>query len=151
MTTPVTKMKQYILKYYNFYELNDKVDDELGFNSRHCGKHFYPDSGTFDEWCDSKGYGKVDSEGKNRSSSNIWFKEYEEDAEWKQVPYMDFWHWQLESCFLNDVRNDNYNKLYVGLDEFRGADWQLKIQKTWNKLFKNIANEEGYIDVWISW
>jgi hypothetical protein len=50
----------------------------------------------FGEWCDKKGYGQIDPEGKHRGSSQVWFKQFNEDESEIKRPYQDFWHWMLE-------------------------------------------------------
>lgn len=54
---------------------------------------FHGSDGHFEKWCDAKGLGKVDPEGKKRSASNIWFKAYQTDSEGEAAcpPYEDFW------------------------------------------------------------
>lgn len=66
--------------FYDFIEMCREIDRVLGYDQRTCGKHFFPDTGNFDDWCATKGYGDVDSEGKDRGSSQIWFAEYQNDV-----------------------------------------------------------------------
>ena len=65
---------------------------------------------------------------------------------------MDFWHWQMDNCFGDEVRNDSFNSLYVGLDEIEmlEEDWQLVIQKVYHELFFDIS-DNGWIDVRMCW
>ncbi len=71
-------------------------------------------------------------------------------------PYMDFWHWQVDNCFGNNVQNDSHNRLYIGLDQNEWSfstetlQWQLIIQKAWMDLFYSIS-ENGWINVYMSW
>jgi hypothetical protein len=151
-------LKSTKIKFYNFDDLVKLVDQELGCDQRDCGKFFYPESLSFDEWHKIKKYPKKDKEGKYKGSSQIWYSEYQQEVNSgiiEETPYCDFWHKQLDSCFLDDVSNDSYNQLYVGLDDevtqFAEDSWELYIQKIYNKLFKKMANKDGYVSVRISW
>lgn len=65
---------------------------------------FYDSSSDFDKWCESKSYGKTDPTGKERSHSNIWFKEYEKDIRegtWKNRKY----------CYFIDMFEDDIEDL----------------------------------------
>ncbi len=55
------------------------------------GKHF-------DKWHKAKELPKLDPDGNPLASSQIWFREYEEDPEGSasRPPYFNFWHWLLE-------------------------------------------------------
>ena len=143
--------------FYDFYELTELVDKELGFDQRDAGKHFYPDTYSFDKWHNVKGYPETDSDGKHKRSSQIWFAEYQAEiasGKIKDTPYCDFWHWQMDACFGSEISNDSMNSLYVGDDEDEiyqvANDWQMKIQKVYKKLFYDIS-DDGWIDVEISW
>jgi len=144
------------MEYYLFYDLNDEVEKSLGFDIRDCGKHFYPDTTSFDQWHKDKGYPETDSEGKHMNSSQIWFAEFKRDiakGKIKKVPYLDFWHWQMDHCFGTEVRNDTYNTLYVGMDEDYIGEmepWQSGIQQKFHDLFYHLS-DEGWINVYISW
>jgi len=65
-------------KYYDFIEMCHIVNKELGYDQRSCGKIFYPDTMTFD-------------------------------------------------------------------------DWQRVIQQKWNDLFSHVADDFGYVDIWVCW
>lgn len=142
-------------KFYDFIEMCNEIDGILGFDQRDAGKHYHPDSGDFYEWCDSKGYGEKDPEGKYRGSSQIWFAEHQEecrDGKWFRTPYMDFWHWQLDNCVGHDFSNDSYSTVCVHPDCASDAEeWQKEIQQVWWETYKDIADENGYIDIWVSW
>ena len=150
-------IKKHTKDYYNFYDLVDEVDKKIGFDQRDAGKHFHPDTGKFEDWHKEKGYPDIDPEGKIVSHSQIWFTEYNKDCKdgkWKDTPYLDFWHFQLEKLFINEVSNDSMNGLYVGLDEAEWQcdfePWQLEIQKVYHELFYDIS-DHGWIDVNLSW
>ena len=68
--------------------------------------------------------------------------------------YKDFWHYQMDHCFGGEVRNDSMLCLNISLKEFPikdKDDWRYKIQAVYQELFSNIANENGDIEVWLSW
>ena len=66
--------------------------------------------------------------------------------------YKDYWHYQLDNLFTSEVSNDSMNSLYIGLDMegFDAGNWKYQIQKVYNELFADIADEDGYVEVWIS-
>lgn len=155
-------IKQRTLNYYDFHEMRDLVDKELGIDQRNCGKLFFPETKSFDEWYESKNYSPLDEEGKKSGSSQIWFAEFKEaiaSGEIGDTPYCDYWHFQLDWCFMPEISNGCYVQLYVGAD-FHWAHqesvldikpWQWEVQKVWNKLFGDLADEEGYVDVHVWW
>jgi hypothetical protein len=142
-------------EFYDFLEMCEIINKKLGFNQRGCGKFFHPETIDFGEWCDSKGYGEIDSEGRKRGVSQLWFAEWKQDVSnglYKDVPYLDFWHWQLDNAVNRDFRNDSFGYVNISLELTKDAeDWQKYIQKVWYETFKEIADEDGYIDIWISW
>lgn len=151
------KIKNKKLKFYDFFDLVETVDKKIGYDQRSAGKHFFPDTGNFTDWHKLKGYGQKDSEGKHPSSSQIWFSEYQKEISegvWKDTPYLDFWHWQMDNCFSSELSNDSYNTFYVGDDINHFSDkpkeWQLEIQRVYKDLFFDIS-KDGYIEVSVSW
>lgn len=97
MTNPATNVKPQkhppvqqddAYDYHELFEyLQEKFDIDVNDFAGSC-QHFYT-------WCDSRGYGEKDPEGKRRGASNIWFAEYQKapDGEKKCPPYLDFTHW----------------------------------------------------------
>lgn len=79
---------------------------------------YYNSDQDFDNWSDSKGYGDTDPDGKQRSSSNIWYKEWQSDIQkgiWKKVPYCSFI--DMFMCDIEDLGNDESEEVYeVHLD-----------------------------------
>lgn len=74
---------------------------------------YYKSDSDFNNWCDLKGYEKKDPEGKKRSASNIWFKEYQEDISngvFKKNPYCCFIDMFGED--IQDLGNDETDKIY---------------------------------------
>lgn len=133
-------MKANTLKSYDYMDIKKEVNTRLGYDMRSAGKHFYPESMTFEEWSKSTG---IDNYGEYQKSG-------------KEIPYMDFWHFQADYCFMNGVSNDSYLKLYVGSpddsEEFKDAEeWQKEIQRVWCDVCKDFKQKYGYITVWMCW
>lgn len=66
-----------VLKTISYIEL-DEVQDTL--DKKHHVNYLYDYLGAehhFYKWCDEMGYGQKDKAGRERGSSQIWFKEYE--------------------------------------------------------------------------
>jgi len=144
-------------EYYDFSDLVKEVNEKLGIDQREAGKYFHPDTGNFKEWHKEKGYPDIDPDGKIPDHSQIWFKEYGKDCQngkWKDTPYLDFWHFQIDNLFMYDVSNDSMNSLYVGIDDpdwdCKFEPWQLEIQKVYHELFYDLS-VGGWIEVHLSW
>lgn len=76
---------------YDYHEVFEYIQEKYGVDVN----DFAGSGGHFDTWCDARGYGETDPEGKRRGSSNIWFAEYRRasDGEAKCPPYQNFTHW----------------------------------------------------------
>jgi hypothetical protein len=139
----------------NFTEMRNNIDTILGYDQRECGKVFYPESGTFEEWRKLNKLKIKDREGKHFNSSQIYYSWYKMDiinGKWIDTPYCDFWHWMLDNCFNNNVfRNDTNQRLYLGNEVDFDHDWQRVIYKVWQDTYKHLADEDGFIDVFVSW
>lgn len=70
---------------------------------------FYNSGAHFNQWCDGKGYGKKDPEGKKRGDSQIWFKEYQNDPQGAAIcpAYKDFFDWFFNEFDPEQVENEN--------------------------------------------
>lgn len=140
---------------YDFFEMKGLVEKDLGYDIRDCGKHFYPETGKFEDWHKKKKYPKYDSEGKEKSSSQIFFSEYMKDireGKWLDTPYCDFWHFQLNNCFEGFNGNGSHNLLYIeDCFHFKLEDWQKTIQNKYYELFKDLSDEDGYVSVYVEW
>ena len=79
---------------YDFSDLQDELKAR-GIDAYDVFKR----CGSFDKWCNRKGYGKIDPEGKHRGSSQIWFAEYKVDPDGacKEPPHANLWHWFLNT------------------------------------------------------
>lgn len=150
-------VSKYTKEAYNFLEMRDAVDKKLGFKQRSAHEFFDKEGVSFSQWHKNKGYPDIDPEGKEKHSSTLWFKDYQLDIDTgtvKENVFMDFWHYQMNNCFLREIRNDSFNTLNISLEEFPikdKNDWRYKIQKVYNELFSSIADEEGYVEIWLSW
>lgn len=119
------------LKIYNFFQMNSIFENSLGYKARGC-----------EETLVKLGYDIPESEYNDGTPI-----------------YCDFWHYQLNSVFSNEVINDSINRLYVGtvngIDYSRLGkqpnDWQKMMLLKWNELFSHLANDYGVISVYISW
>lgn len=97
----------------DFHELMDVVCNKHGYDFRDMASshgHFY-------KWCDARGLGQTDPDGKHRGASQIWFAEYKAapDGEVTCPPYHDVWHWLLDGPFEDLDRG--------GITEFAIDDW----------------------------
>lgn len=104
----------------------------------------YYDSGSdFDKWCDSKGYGEIDPDGKERSKSNIWYAEQQKDIKeglWVSPEYCCFIDMFMDD--IQDLGNDETNEVYTvyldfmlerakeeDLKQFGKEDYRTKLAK----------------------
>lgn len=104
----------------------------------------YYDSGSdFDKWCDSKGYGDIDPDGKERSKSNIWYAEQQKDIKeglWVSPEYCCFIDMFMDD--IQDLGNDETNEVYTvyldfmlerakeeDLKQFGKEDYRTKLAK----------------------
>jgi hypothetical protein len=136
----VTSIEQ--LKPYKFHAKDDKIrycfhqmvgiiNTKLGFNQRGCEKEL-------------KNLGLLIEIDANRTN---------------KLEYCDFWHYQLDAIFRNEVRNDQCNSIYVGTPEGINLkklkrelnDWQLFLLNEWNKMFSHLADKHGWIKVEVWW
>ena len=73
--------------------------------------------------------------------------------------YGDFWVYQHDSIFRNEVRNGQCNSIYVGTSagvnlkklKKQPNDWQLFLLTEWNKMFSHLADKNGWIKVEVWW
>lgn len=136
----VTSIEQ--LKPYKFYAKDDKIrycfhqmvgiiNTKLGFNQRGCEKEL----------------------------KNLGFPIEIDINRTNKLECCDFWHYQLDGIFRNEVRNDQCNSIYVGTPEGINLkklkrepnDWQLFLLNEWNKMFSHLADKHGWIKVEVWW
>lgn len=144
-------IKQYPLeKMYDYHEVISYIEKKYNIETRdYANSH-----SQFDDWCDSKGYGKKDKDGKSRGSSNIWYAEYKEEIEKeliKERPYLDFWHWFLEQddsisngteCSLYDI--DEYISDEIETPEFVRKILTIIVEE-------GFTGEENEFVSWVEW
>lgn len=105
---------------YDIHEVMNFISEKYGFD---CYDVY--DSGShFDKWCDKKHYGDVDPEGKKRSHSNIWFKEYQRDKEGEaQCPkYVSVLDWFIEEN-LPDQEINEFEVNFEDLNNEKSPDY----------------------------
>ncbi len=66
--------------------------------------------------------------------------------------YMDFWHWVLDNCFY-EVSNpcDSYWNMEEILNDEKTPNWIKEITQLFYNEFKDDLDEDGGIEVHISW
>lgn len=95
----------------------------------------------FDSWCDTKGYGNVDPQGKKRSHSNVWFQEYSADPNGlaARPPLLCFSDLLMEAfdLFGGEYGSETFT---IEIDELKiGApDWQQRILEDLRKLYGDV-------------
>jgi hypothetical protein len=140
----------------DFIEMCEQVNKVLGYDQRNAGKHFHPNSGNFEDWCNSKKLPEIDPEGKHRGSSQVWYAEYQKDIllrNWSETPYYDFWHWQLDNSVPCNFRNDSNSTLCIDPDlvNLHTPRWVKVIHKVWISEFSEYADENFMINIKVSW
>ncbi len=90
----------------------------------------------FDDWCNEKGYGQVDSLGQKRSESNIWFQEYKDDVDGMNA--------SPPSICAVDIFIDNFPELAVieYIDDLEGTEVEIDI----DSLIEDVATSRYYKD-----
>lgn len=143
--------------FYNFINMCDEIDEILGYNQRYAGKHFFPESGGFDDWWVAQGSPEKDANGDEKGSSRLFYSQFRNDVDtgkFFETPYMDFWHWQIDNTVGDHFANDTYSTVYVGLSDYmksKAKPWQWEIQKVWHDTYKDIADDGGTVSIWVSW
>lgn len=124
------------------------IEDKYGFDYRDmAGKYSDKNPNKFGNWCDRKGYGQYDSEGKHRGSSQIWYKEYQEDESVTDVPYLDGWHYFLSYHFDDLCRGGaNYMRFEYNEDSDEPdftihPDW---IQPVYKAIYNEVKEHEAF-------
>lgn len=116
--------------------------------------HFYT-------WCDAKGYGQTDPEGKSRGSSQIWFKEYQNDPTGNAArpPYCNFWHVALGTVVPGEMHNDSIVTMHA-LEEYpedkeeyieNFGEWTIPFFDAYNELMEKLDPKCKGIKVEFSW
>jgi hypothetical protein len=133
----------------DFGEVMDYLESKYGFDHRDYLNSF----SHFGNWADSKGYtmNTLDPEGKQRSSSQIWWKEYQNDPAGAQAcpEYQDFWHWLLDYS-LDDIHKGADFTLYLedALEDSKVPDWVKTILGYIKVEFAENGEPELEFNVW---
>lgn len=106
------------VSFIDYHDMMEYLENKYNFKSR--GFSGIPSTinrdNHFNEWFDKHGLGKKDSKGKERHSSQEFFKMYQtaEDGERVKPPYMDFWHYL---CDINEVHNESFIHIPKEVDD----------------------------------
>lgn len=144
-------VKKYPLeKIYAYNEVITYIENKHGIKTR----DYANSSSQFDEWCDSKGYGKKDSGGITRSNSIMFYDEYKEDIEKglvKERPHLDFWHWVID--FNDSISNGSIGRIYDLDTRITGTvDTPEFVRKILTLIVgEGFANEENEFEFWAEW
>jgi hypothetical protein len=109
---------------YDYHACADYIEKKHGIQLRDYAVR-PGEKDHFAAWCDARGYGKIDPDGKARGSSQRWFAEYNTDPNGvvKAPPHWDFWHWLV---FTRHVTNGDCITLSYR-DRERMVRWQIEI------------------------
>ncbi len=153
-------MKSKTIEVYDWFDIQAEICKEMNIDEsqfrdfKDSGCHFY-------KWCDSKGYGNKDPEGKSRGSSQIWFKEYNQspEGEASRPEYIDFWHLAINKSVIPDeMHNDSIVTMFA-IEDYEedkesytdGVDWKELFFNAYQKVMLKIdPNYEG-VSVSFSW
>lgn len=99
---------------FDIHEVMNYISEKYNFDCYDV----YNSHKHFDTWCDSKGYGEIDPEGKRRSSSNIWFAEYNQDPKGMKLcpKYVNVLDWFVEKY----MPDQTYNEFHITEKTFSG-------------------------------
>jgi len=152
-------IKSQKIEVYNWYDIQDEICKVMGITKEEF-RDLKKRHSHFNTWCDSKGYGNSDPEGKDRGSSQIWFQEYQNasDGSIAQPEYCDLWHLALKSVIPGEMRNDSIVTMYA-LEDYeedpeyydKGIDWKRSFFEAYNKVMLEIDPEIKGISVEFSW
>jgi len=112
------KPEQRTLMYYDYSEIVEYIEEKYSIKTRDYAG-LWKHSG---DWHRKRGHvGKLDPEGKNLGSSQIWFKEYKEAPDGKAIepPYEDFWHWMIDEY---EPTRDGFIEFFPGRHLVNGDD-----------------------------
>lgn len=136
-------------KMHDYHKVIEYIENKYNIQTRdYANGH-----SQFDEWCDSKGYGKVDKYGDKRSSSTFWYADYQKDIESGLLierPYLDFWHWITETD--DSISNGSVGHIY-DIDEYTSN----KIETPeFVREILSLIRDEGFVEenefeFWVDW
>ena len=140
----MNKVKSYTKTFYDFIEMKALVNEKLGYDQRNVGKYLFPNGADFEAWYAIRG--------KEQYGDKNFAKERYDSSEYERTPYLDFWHWQLDNCCSDSFANDSYSSFSINPELAEDEqEWIKNIQNMWYETFKDIADEDGNIDIWVCW
>ncbi len=152
-------MKSTTINVYDWFDIQDEICKCMGIKENQF-RDLKESHGHFNKWCDSKGYGKKDPEGKDRNSSQIWYGEYQEAADGvvARPPYYDLWHVALKSVVPNNMCNDSIVTM-VAIEDYDDTpeayddneEWKRSFFKAYNQVMLSIDPEYEGVNVKFSW
>lgn len=138
------KITSYNKTFYDFIEMKNLINEKLGYDQRNVGKYLFPNGAEFEEWYEIRG--------EERYKDKSLAKQMYDSSSYERTPYLDFWHWQLKNCCSDSFRNDSYTKFCISKELAEDEPkWIQDIQNMWYNTFKDIADEDGVIYIWVSW
>lgn len=149
------KVKSKTYTRYDWYDIQAKICELMNISEERF-RDYYDNGSHFYKWCDARGYGKTDPEGKTRGSSNIWYKEYNEAPDGYTVcpPYVDLWHYALVTVIPEDMSNDTTVTMFqYDEEELEGDEPQYYTDfiQAYNKILKSVDPNDDGIEVHFSW
>jgi hypothetical protein len=154
-------MKSKKMEVYDWFDIQNEICKEMGIKEYQF-RDLNNSNQHFQIWCNAKGYGAKDPDGKDCGSSQIWFKEYTEspDGEAIRPPYCDLWQLTLEKVLFNNVYNGLIRKVYP-LEDYddedeaayyhEGIEWKKSFFDAYNQVMLKIDPDKNGIDVHFSW
>ena len=120
---------------YDIHEVMNFISEKYGMDCY----DIYDSGSHFNKWCDSKGYGETDPQGKLRSASNVWFAEYQADPHGYAVcpKYVNVLDWFIEK----HMPDQRYNEFYVDITDFAGNDVPEYMKEFAHYLFAEFGTE----------
>ncbi len=159
MKSKTIEIKPQTIQVYNWYDIQNEICKVMGIK-REQFRDLKNRHSHFNTWCDAKGYGLKDPKGKDRGSSQVWYKEYTEspDGSAVQPEYCDLWHLALKHVVPENMTNDSVVTMYAVEDyeddpEYYdgGIDWKRSFFEAYNKVMLELDPDINGISVEFSW
>lgn len=142
LTKPILQTKTE--SFFDYHECIEFLEQKHNVDFRDWAKSH----GHFNSWCDKKGLGQLDPEGKLRGSSQIWFAQYSKDPKGmaNRPPYQDFWHFLIDLYQIHNGCVITIN--YLTDQDYCKEEWQKAAYKL---IHDEFSNKDGDITFYISW
>jgi hypothetical protein len=159
MKSKIIEIKPQTIEVYDWYDIQNEICKLMGITKEEF-RDLKKSNQHFQIWCDSKGYGKKDPEGKDRNASQIWFKEYTKspDGEAARPEYCDVWHFALETVIPDEMHNDSIVTMYAieDYDEdqeyyHKNVDWKKSFLDAYHQVMLKLDPDCEGINVEFSW